>query len=140
MDPARGGGGEEGGGKEGVAKDGAGEGAPPGDGGTGDEDAFDGETPDSNSGTGDAGCKTGTVQCSGQQPQSCASTGQWQNSGASCSGATPVCTVGGCAALPPSCSGGEAGLTCGSGDSCCTSLEVTGAPSLGTYYRTYTSD
>jgi formylglycine-generating enzyme required for sulfatase activity len=43
----------------------------------------------------------------------------------------------GTALIPPSCAPGGPGMTdCGAGESCCTSLVVTG----GRYYRTYTND
>jgi sulfatase modifying factor 1 len=82
----------------------------------------------------DAGCATGAVACDGNRPQKCLGGG-WTNAGAACSGATPYCADGTCSAEPPSCSVAGAGTThCGAdGDSCCTSLEVTG----GTFYRRY---
>ena len=75
-------------------------------------------------------CGPTQTTCIGSTPQTCSAAGQWQ-SGTACSGANPFCISGSCAANPPSCTPGGAGMTnCGGGSaSCCTSLEVTG----GTY-------
>jgi len=76
------------------------------------------------------------MQCaSSMQPQTCGSTGTWQNATACASG---QCVSGTCVASLPSCQTSGAGLSnCGANsESCCTSLQVPG----GTYYRTYTYD
>ena len=87
-------------------------------------------------GTCQGACAPGQMQCaSSMQPQTCGSTGTWQNATACASG---QCVSGTCVASLPSCQTSGAGLSdCGANsESCCTSLQVPG----GTYYRTYTYD
>ncbi|HTB74628.1 MAG TPA: SUMF1/EgtB/PvdO family nonheme iron enzyme [Polyangiaceae bacterium] len=81
-------------------------------------------------------CGPGQSTCSGNTPESCGPTGQWQ-AGTTCNGTAPVCVGGSCSAPPPSCQSTGAGISsCGaSSENCCTSLEVPGS----TYYRTYTN-
>lgn len=67
-------------------------------------------------GDSDAGCSMSAIQCAGLQPQTCVS-GVWINSGGACSGATPVCLNGACAACSPGtvqCSSTTQPETCGS--------------------------
>ena len=99
-------------------------------------DAGSGPCPDG--GPCDAGpsCVPGTLRCDGNGIATCADGGQWGDA-VPCSGPTPFCASATCTAtqVPASCQQGGDGLTnCGTaGESCCTSLEVTG----GTFYRTY---
>jgi formylglycine-generating enzyme required for sulfatase activity len=46
-------------------------------------------------------CAPPQTECLGQQPQVCDAIGTWQNSGAACSGSTPVCLDGGCTTCSP---------------------------------------
>jgi len=66
----------------------------------------------------DAGCAVGALACSGQQAQTCTSSGTWQNVGGPCSGSAPVCLAGVCVACAPGsvqCSGSGDGVElCGS--------------------------
>jgi formylglycine-generating enzyme len=84
-------------------------------------------------------CGPGQVTCSGSQPESCGTSGQWQDKGASCSNSLGTFCSGGACTAPPSCAVGAGGTTnCGTSsslESCCTSPAVTG----GTYHRTYTN-
>jgi sulfatase modifying factor 1 len=80
-------------------------------------------------------CLTGTY-CGGACSNEQTDRNNCGACGAACSGSTPYCYQGSCTATLPSCAPGGPGITnCASGESCCTSLEVTG----GTYYRTYTN-
>jgi sulfatase modifying factor 1 len=101
------------------------------------EDRADGMSYGDGYGKDASGCTPGTRQCSGSGVQTCGSNGEW-GAIVACGGTTPSCSDGFCASVTgTSCQPGGAGLTnCGaSGESCCTSLEVTG----GTYDRTYAS-
>ncbi len=90
-------------------------------------------------------CESGASQCSGNEVQTCGSSGQWSTP-AACGSDVPLCMNGSCSApsadggavTPPSCLPGGPGRTdCGPGgsgsESCCASLEV----SPGAFYRTY---
>jgi formylglycine-generating enzyme len=62
----------------------------------------------------EAGCSVGALSCSGEQPQSCTSSGAWKNVGAACTGGTPVCLNGGCVVCSPEATGcnGQQPQTC----------------------------
>jgi formylglycine-generating enzyme len=80
-------------------------------------------------------CGPGQTSCSGgNTQQACDATGQWATV-STCPDSAPACTLAGCAPPPASCQGGGDGVShCGAaGESCCTSLAVTG----GTFSRSY---
>ncbi len=84
-------------------------------------------------------CIPNATQCSGNGVETCQANAQW-GGGAACTGTTPFCANGACAADPPSCqAGGDGRSNCGAADggaeSCCTSPDVP----PGTFFRTYTS-
>jgi alpha-tubulin suppressor-like RCC1 family protein len=56
-----------------------------------------------------SGCTPGGLRCNGQQPQSCDSTGTWNNSGSVCTGCT-ACSAGSCQPTT--------GTACDDGDAC----------------------
>jgi hypothetical protein len=66
-------------------------------------DASDGGAGDSGASAMDAdaaGCTTGSMTCTGTQPQECVA-GVWIRNGAACAGTNPVCLDGGCVTCAP---------------------------------------
>lgn len=76
-------------------------------------------------------CAPMQTQCSGNGVQTCNANGQYGSTTA-CGATTPFCYQGGCTATPPSCQE----LSQCNGESCCTSLPVTGTSN---FYRGYDS-
>jgi len=86
-----------------------------------------GSTPKCNTTTHVCGCVPGAKQCNALQPQTCDSTGTWQNSGTACTGTCQACTAGSCTLVtgaPPAgkaCSGsGTCGGSCNGQSASCT--------------------
>ena len=69
-------------------------------------------------------CTPGTAQCSGLQPQTCSSTGTWQNTGATC---PYVCSAGSCGAA-----------VCGPGALQCNGQQPQTCDATGTWQNTGT--